>query len=75
MAQLIRERRWHASQELTDLPGGGVRLRLRLNNLQELERWVLSWGTHASVIRPKRLCDQFHRAAMALVERCAESPE
>ena len=54
-AELVRERNWHRSQELTDLPGGGVRLRLHLNNLAEVERWILSWGTHATVVRPERL--------------------
>ena len=54
-AELVRERRWHQTQELTDLPGGGVRLRLLLNNLAEVERWILSWGTHATVVRPERL--------------------
>ena len=39
---LVRGRRWHASQELAELPGGEVRLRLRLNSLEEAERWVLT---------------------------------
>jgi predicted DNA-binding transcriptional regulator YafY len=57
---------------LTELPGGGVRLRLRLNNLKELERWVLSYGAHATVIRPKALCDELRATASALVERYGE---
>jgi predicted DNA-binding transcriptional regulator YafY len=71
-AQLIRERRWHPTQEQTDLPGGGVRLRLRLNNLKELERWVLSWGTHATVVRPKMLCEEIRAAAAELAARYGE---
>src|SRR5690606_10549890 len=39
----IRERRWHASQTLQDLPDGGVELTLRLASLAEVERWILSW--------------------------------
>jgi hypothetical protein len=27
-------------------------VRLRLNSLEEVERWVLSWGTHAKVDVP-----------------------
>src|SRR5262249_30054523 len=38
----VRGRRLHSSQELTEMPGGMVRLRLRLNSLEEIERWVLS---------------------------------
>lgn len=66
---LVRGRRWHASQELTELPGGEVRLRLRLNSLEEAERWVLSWGTHATVVRPKRLATRVREVAAGLVER------
>jgi predicted DNA-binding transcriptional regulator YafY len=67
--QLVRERRWHVSQELTDLPGGGVRLRLRLNNIEEVERWVLSWGTHATVIRPKMLIERLRKIGEELLAR------
>ena len=40
---LQQEQYPNASQELVELPDGEVRLRLRLNNLAEAERWVLSW--------------------------------
>ena len=73
-AELVRERKWHPSQELTDLPGGGVRLRLRLNNLTEVERWVLSWGIHATVVRPERLRESLRKTARVLQERYATAP-
>ena len=65
--ELVRERKWHRSQQLTDLPGGGVRLHLRLNNLAEVERWILSWGTHATVERPERLRDTLRKTAESLL--------
>lgn len=74
-AQLVRERRWHSSQELTDLPGGGVRVRLRLNNIEEVERWVLSWGSHATVIRPKLLTERLRLTALELIRRYEAPPE
>jgi predicted DNA-binding transcriptional regulator YafY len=55
---LIRGRRWHSSQELIELPCGGARLRMILSGLEEIERAVLSWGTHATVIRPQALADR-----------------
>ena len=66
---LVRGRRWHASQELVELPGGEVRLRLRLNSLEEAERWVLSWGFHATVVRPKRLAERIGKVAEGLAGR------
>ena len=69
--ELVRERKWHRSQELTDLPGGGVRLRLRLSNLAEVERWILSWGTHATVERPEQLRAAIQQIGKELVSRYA----
>ena len=37
-----RRRNWHASQEITELPRRQLRLRLRLNSIEEAERWALS---------------------------------
>lgn len=51
----IRERRWHPTQELTELSDGGVELSLHLATLDEVERWILSWGTHAEVLAPQAL--------------------
>ena len=69
--ELVRERKWHRSQELTELPGGGVRLRLRLSNLAEVERWILSWGTHATVERPEQLRAAIQQIGKELVSRYA----
>jgi proteasome accessory factor B len=43
-ADYVREKKWHASQQLKDLKDGGVELRLKLSSLMEVERWILSWG-------------------------------
>ena len=68
-ADLIRGRKWHASQEITELPRRQLRLRLRLNSIEEAERWVLSWGSHATVVRPQALANRLHGIAKALQSR------
>lgn len=69
-AAYIRERRWHPSQTLRDLPGGtGVEVTLRLNNLIDVRRWVLSWGAHAEVLGPPELREAVRTEAEALVAR------
>ena len=62
-ADLLQGRRWHPSQEVIDFPRGGLRMRLRLNNIEEIERWVLGWGKHATVIRPTKLAKRIEQAA------------
>jgi len=68
-ADLLRGRRWHSSQELTELPGRHMRLRLRLNSLEEAERWVLSWGSHATVVRPQALRERLRKAGEEFAKR------
>ena len=68
-ADLIRGRKWHTSQEIMELPRRQIRLRLRLNSIEEAERWVLSWGRHATVIRPEALADRLRETAKALQSR------
>jgi predicted DNA-binding transcriptional regulator YafY len=65
-ADLVRGRQWHSTQQLTELPGGGVRLQMRLNSLEEIERWVLSWGTHAKVAGPEALLQRVRKTAAAV---------
>jgi len=69
---LVRGRQWHSSQEFTELPSGCSQLRLRLNSLEEIERWVLAWGIHATVIRPRALRARIRRTAADLATRYAE---
>lgn len=68
---LIRGRKWHESQQLHELPNGGSRLSMRLNSITEMERWVLSWGAHATVIRPRALALRIARAGRELTLRYA----
>lgn len=54
-AQLIGERVWHATQKLKKSTDGSLDLTLKLQSLEEIERWILSWGAHARVIEPPEL--------------------
>jgi len=68
---LLRGRRWHSSQEFMELKDGCSRLRFRLNSIEEMERFVLSFGTHATVVRPKELVVRMEKTAQALAKRYA----
>ena len=59
-ADFIRGRKWHGTQKITERAGGGIRLEMRLNSIEEVQRWVLSWGTHAMVLKPAALCNRVH---------------
>lgn len=67
--QLVRERFWHDTQELTERRDGGAELVLQLDSLAEVERWVLSWGEHVEVLAPKELRSRIATVARQLAER------
>jgi proteasome accessory factor B len=66
VADYIREKRWHPSQQLKELPDGGVELSLQLGSLVEIQRWVLGWGGAAKVIAPPELAQRVAAAAQAI---------
>lgn len=61
VADYIREKKWHSSQKLRELKKG-VELELTLSSLIEIERWVLSWAGHATVMRPVELVESVRAA-------------
>ena len=69
VARAVREARWHASQRLEALPGGGVEMRLAVASTLELVAWVLGWGEACEVLAPAELREhvaRHHRDAAAL---------
>ena len=68
----VRGRLWHPSQQVIELPGGGSHMLMHLSGLEEIERWVLSWGTHATVIKPEALAQRLGTTARELARRYAE---
>jgi predicted DNA-binding transcriptional regulator YafY len=66
VAERIREREWHESQEIRDLPDGGVELQMRLGALTEVEQWILGWGAAAEVFAPEELRQNIRKTAATL---------
>ena len=68
VADYIREKKWHESQDLRELADGGVELRMKLSSLSEVERWVLGWGGYAVVLHPPELVQAVKEAGQRLLE-------
>jgi proteasome accessory factor B len=68
-ADYVREKKWHESQQLRELKGGGVELKLKLSSLMEIERWVLSWGGDAKVLKPRELAEAVRKSAEAILKQ------
>jgi proteasome accessory factor B len=61
IARYVRERAWHASQDIRDQPNGGIVLTLNVSNDFALRSWILGFGALARVVEPKHLADEIAR--------------
>jgi len=68
-ALYVEERQWHPSQKVERLSGGGLELTLEVGGLDELQSWVLSFGSGAEVLEPATLRAQVERELAAALER------
>ena len=73
VADYIREKRWHPSQNLVEHRDGSLELRLTLGSLEEIQRWILGWAGHAQVLAPPELIQGVREAAERLLARTSGS--
>ena len=73
-AALVQERQWHPSQKVKQLRDGGIELSLTLGNLEEVERWILSWGRHAQVLAPPELRERIANTVSTLANSYGNAP-
>jgi proteasome accessory factor B len=67
-ARLVAERKWHESQRVREIAGDSIILELELGGLEEIQRWILSWGKHARVLAPKELATRVRDEASAIIK-------
>jgi proteasome accessory factor B len=70
VAHLIRERRFHVSQQVTD-QGQGVRLKMEAAGLPEIAAWVAGFGGDARPVAPKELVEEvtvLHRRGLEVAK-------
>ena len=56
-ARVVGERMWHSTQAIRSLKSDGsvIEFQADLSGLEEITRWVLSWGSKAKVLGPPEL--------------------
>lgn len=69
-ARVVAERQWHPTQAIRKLkPDGSViEFQADLSGLEEITRWVLSWGSKAKVLGPPALQERVTREVKAMAE-------
>lgn len=70
-ARVVAERQWHSTQAIRKIkPDGSViEFQADLSGLEEITRWILSWGSKAKVLGPpelkQRVQDELRKMASA----------
>ena len=72
VAHRVREAVWHRSQELAELPDGGVELRVTVAGIIEIRPWILSWGDGVEVLEPAALREAVAEAVRGAAARYAD---
>jgi proteasome accessory factor B len=68
VADYIREKKWHPSQELQEREDGGIELHLKLSSLVEIQRWILGWAGNVVVLDPPALAAAVQQAARNILQ-------
>lgn len=66
-ARPVKERTWHPTQRLTERPDGSIELVMNTAGLEEVYRWVMSFGPDAKVLAPPALAERVRKAHAAAV--------
>jgi predicted DNA-binding transcriptional regulator YafY len=73
VAQYVKERVWHPTQQVEDLPSGGARVRLRVCDDYSLRSWILGFGAMVRVVEPAdlavRILEEHEQARLAYAPR------
>lgn len=69
VANYFRERSWHSSQKNEELRDGNLKVHFTLNSLEEIQRWILSWGGLICALKPKELVQRIHDAAQQTLKK------
>jgi predicted DNA-binding transcriptional regulator YafY len=54
-ARWVGEKIWHESQKITKLPDGSLEITFHVAGLDEIKRWILSFGPEAVVLEQEKL--------------------
>ncbi len=71
-ARYIRERPYHESQTIEEQPDGSIVMRFETGAIGEVQRWVMSYGSHVQVLAPESLAQSIKEEFRASLQKYRE---
>lgn len=71
-ARWIRERIWHPTQKIAELPDGGLLFEVEANP-EEVKRWVIGYGSHAEIVSPPALREEVREEIQKMFKQYFQS--
>jgi predicted DNA-binding transcriptional regulator YafY len=68
IAEYVRSRVWHPSQQVREIGGGRITMKMHVGGEFELGSWILSFGPSAIVVSPERLRRRVETELMRALE-------
>ncbi len=65
-AGYVKEKNWHESQMLTELPDGSLDFEAKVAGTREIKLWILGWGAQARVLAPTSLKQEIREEIRAM---------
>ncbi len=77
VSRFVQEGRWHESQTLAPQHDGSLIAEFQLTSVEEILRWILSFGPQCEVLAPPHLRDLHQAESQAIVDlySCRPPPE
>ncbi len=69
VAETVADTHWHETQQIDWLADGHIRFRCEVAGLDEIVWWILSYGPHCRVIRPRKLVSRVEDLIHATAEQ------
>ncbi|HWI41737.1 MAG TPA: transcriptional regulator [Verrucomicrobiae bacterium] len=73
VAHAVRDRTWHATQEVAEQPDGSIILSFRAGGRMEIVSWVLSYGRLAELLEPAELREEIALHAREMADAYREA--
>jgi predicted DNA-binding transcriptional regulator YafY len=75
IADYIREKIWHETQQIEAQDDGGIIFEAEVAGIDEIKFWILKWGAKARVLEPEVLRDAVRTEAELMARSYADNPE